>query len=311
MLKQLRQTVIQNLWNSYRASTAQIQSIEQGLCQRGIIKPALDHFAIIDLPGPHTGIPHLAQIFSAIGYLPQGRDYLADKQNEFLWMAEVDSIRAPAKDVLPQVVVADFWLDELPPAIRKIIEKYSSQAAPSPVRDIHKLSGRAYLGDMDAAKQIAHILSHYFSGRDWPLPTVNEFNTVKEFNELLAWVLVFGRRPNHFTLSVHLMPGFLDLAEFHRFIEDDVQLKLNREGGVMKGGAATGIAQGSTTGITEKVKLADGDVELPTGFVEFVWRYPQDPSCTKPVLWDEYFTGFIAQHANRVIESLYVGEEAR
>jgi hypothetical protein len=105
-------------------------------------------------------------------------------------------------------------------------------------------------------------------------------------------------------LSVHLNNYFSDLESFHQFIENEAQLKLNSEGGVIKGGESKGIAQGSTVGITKTIALVDGEIQLPHGFVEFVWRYPRAEKII-PVLWGDYFTGFVAGNADRVIESLY------
>lgn len=306
MLKHLRQQIVNHLWHQYCLVTPQMQQLQQALKMRGIHKIPLDHFAVIDLPGSHTGIPHLAQIFSAIGYIPQGRDYLADKQNEFMWMTEIDSIDSPAIDALPQVVNADFWLDEMPVNIRRIIEKYSRQANPSPVTDIHKLIGRVYLGDGQAAAQVIKMICDYFKGREWPLPTLREFLEVREFNELLAWVLIFGRQPNHFTISAHLLPIFSDIHQFNHFIEYEAGLTLNRENGVIKGNTAAGIEQCATTNKIQTIQLADGEINLPLGFIEYVWRHPRHATCTKPTLWSDYFTGFIAQQANKVVEALYV-----
>lgn len=172
---------------------------------------------------------------------------------------------------------------------------------------------RIQAGDIHANHEFHHVILSYFAGRDWPLPQVNEFYTVKEFNELLAWVLIFGRQPNHFTLSVHLLDTFTHLADFHAFIVNEVKLELNSEGGIIKGGQAAGIAQGSTMAIPQTIALPDGEINLPTGFVEFVWRYKQTtrketPTKQTPMRWKDYFTGFIAQHANHVIESLYESE---
>lgn len=304
MLKSLRQRVIKSLWQHHRDHSLQVKKIATALTKKNIENLFLDHFAIIDLPGPNTGISHLSAIFSAIGYREKGRDYLADKQNDFLWMAECDSNDRVASDVLPQIVVADFRLDEMPSEIKKIITKYAHQAPSSPLNQIQKLAQRVVEQDIHAEQQLHDMLINYFQGRDWPLPTHNEFCAVQEFNELLAWVLIFGRRPNHFSLSVHLFNHFANLAEFHQFIEEDVQLPLNREGGIIKGGKTSGIAQGSTIGIPHIVKLADGNIELPAEFVEFVWRYPRMRG-HQPLLWQDYFTDFVAQHADRVIESLY------
>ena len=283
-------SIINDLFNTWCSSSPDAAIIKTALLKKNIEMNNLDHFAIIDLPGPYSGIPVLREIFSDLGYEERGKDYLADKQNDFLWMAEKDCFNQPAKNVLPQVVVADFRLDEMPGEIRKIIYHYSCQTSPTAVSEIKKFGYQRIL--------------QYFSGRDWPLPAIKEFSLVREFNELLAWVLVFGRRPNHFTLSIHLMDAFADLESFHAFVLNETKLLLNQEGGVIKGGIKAGMAQGSTVGISQKVQLSDGEIYIPTGFVEFVFRYPLDP-LNHQGLWGDYFTDFIARHADRVIESLY------
>jgi len=300
MLKQLRQRIVQSLWIKYRQNNRSMQTVEKALRQCGINQLVLDHFAIIDLPGPHSGIPQLKAIFKTLGFEQRGSDYLVEKQNDFLWMAERDSAESKATDALPQVVIADFRLDQMPVEVSNIIKKYAKHTTPFPIEKLQQMEQGSILA-------IEAALIHYFRGRDWPMPTVKEFKTVQDFNKLLAWVLVFGRQPNHFTLSVHLLNHFADLNDFHCFIRKQTQLALNDDGGLIKGGEKTGIAQGSTRDIVEKINLHDGAIELPTGFVEFVWRYPVKPSSHhQPIWWNDYFTGFIAQHADHVIESLYV-----
>jgi hypothetical protein len=298
MQKHLRQNIVRGLWERYRLASPDMQRIAAVLKEKNIAHAALDHFAVIDLPGPHSGIPQLYEIFSALGYVERGKDYLAAKQNDFLWMAEGDCMRQPAEFALPQVVIADFRLDEMPSEIRNIIYHYSCKTDSTAAAEIVKL-----IQQPDALPLCTQKALHYFAGRDWPAPLVKEFHAVREFNELLAWVLVFGRRPNHFTLSVHLLNHFPDLQAFHRFVEEEVKLPLNHEGGSLKGGAHVGIAQGSTAGISQRILLADGEIEIPTGFVEFVWRYSEKPAGR---VWEDYFTHFIGQQADRVIESLYV-----
>lgn len=306
MLRQLRKSIIDHLWHQHREATSQLACIERHLSQRRIKASPLDHFAIIDLPGPHSGIPTLTAIFSLIGYQERGKGYLPDKQNDFLWMADTDSMQGFAYDALPQAVVADFRPEEMPASIAAIIQKYAQQSAIFPLSTAKALVERIHQNDRDACQTLFTLITSYLNGRDWPLPTKAEFYLVREFNELLSWVLVFGRRLNHFTLSVHLMREFTNLDSFHTFITEDVQLQLNQEGGVIKGGPHTGIAQGSTVGASQTITLADGTVDLPTGFVEFVWRYPAQSEITNPRYWKDYFTGFVAQHANHVIESLCV-----
>lgn len=308
MLKQVRQKIVQNLWETYSANSWQIQHIANKLKHRGADELTLDHFAIIDLPGPHSGIPRLQQIFSKLGFSAEGKDYLAEKQNDFMWLTEEDSRSQLATDVLPQVVIADFRLEEMPPEIRQIIEKYSHQTCSKIVDKILYLIEQVLSGNSLAESQLISTACQYFAGRDWPLPTLQEFRSVQQFNELLAWVLVFGRRPNHFTVSVHLLNSFANLEEFHRYMSEEAGLVLNQEGGLIKGGPHVGIAQGSTVGDLQKIALADAEIDLPDYFVEFVWRFPAHADIMQPVMWGDYFTGFIAQHADRVIESLYTSD---
>lgn len=303
MLKQLRQDIIQSLWITYSNNNPQVAEITHALAQRNIQIPPLDHFAIIDLPGPHSGIDHLKHIFSSLGYIERGRDYLADKQNDFLWLAEEDSTTQIAPTVLPQVVVADFRLEELPPEVKKIIEKSASYSNPIPYHDLGSWIERVQANDKSATESVKAFCLNYLKGREWPLPNLYDFKTVHEFNELLAWVLLFGRKPNHFTFSIHLLDQFATLAEFNQFLNQHTRLTLNQDGGLIKGGPHTGIAQSSTVGTQAEVTLEDGAINIPHEFVEFVWRYPT--SAHKPIYWNDYYTGFIAKHADHVIESLY------
>ena len=121
MLKNIRHQMIHALWNQYRQQSSQMMKIAQALAARNIITLPLDHFAVIDLPGPQTGIPILSDVFSALGFTKRGFGYLPDKQNDFVWLAEDDAPTQPATAVLPQVVIADFRLDEMPAEIRQII----------------------------------------------------------------------------------------------------------------------------------------------------------------------------------------------
>lgn len=305
MLKQTRQTIIQALWDRYLLTSAQAKKIQASLQKNGTQKIALDHFAVIDLPGPQTGIPRLTELFSHLGFSVRGKGYLADKQNDFVWLAEIDCTEHAAHAVLPQVVVADFRLDELPQNVKKIIEKYSAYAPTPPTQEIKQFIQQLALGKTQVISTLKDKILHYLAGRDWPLPTKHEFLTVKECNELLAWVLIFGRKPNHFTFSVHLMDGFANLHAFNQFIEKECELPLNQDGGIIKGNEIAGVAQSSTIGPSQTITLQDGCIDIPAGFVEFVWRYSTLPKGEQPIQWEDYYTGFVAHQANHVIESLY------
>ncbi len=308
MLKQIRQTIVSQLWQKFHQASPQVQAITHALSQQGITEPLLDHFAIIDLPGPHSGIPTLTELFTTLGFEVRGEGYLAAKQNGFRWLAECDSDDANATAVLPQIVVADFRPEEMPADVRNIVTHYAAQARPLPLAEIQQHLAAATAGHPEAIASLNTLIQTYLNGRDWPLPTYQEYCLVKAFNELLAWVLIFGRRPNHFTFSVHLLNAFPDLAAFNAFIKHTVGLPLNQDGGEIKGDARAMIAQSSTLGAPMTVSLAGGNISVADTFMEFVWRFAYD-SDHQPVRWTDYFNGFIPQHADHVIESLYTDDD--
>jgi hypothetical protein len=152
-------------------------------------------------------------------------------------------------------------------------------------------------------KPIVDFIQHNLMHRAWPLPSVGEYNTVLQENELMAWVLLFGRTINHFGIPIYLYAKYNDLNAFNDMMLARSDVEINSCNGCVKGGADCGIAQSSTLGAPCMMRLQDGVVKTRGGFMEFVWRYPK---VEKPSLWNDYYTGFFANNASKVIESLYV-----
>lgn len=296
-LKQTQTAVVETLWQLFTERFTYLAKIFALFSS----KITLDHLAIIDLPSQHTGINTLNQLFAALNYLPQGRDYLPDKQNEFMWLTPAENFQLKASESLPQIVIADFQIEALPIPIRDIIYKYTLHIKPFPWLMFHNLCGRMYKGDHTARLELTKFIATYCQRRDWPLPTAKEFYSVKEANELLAWVLIFGRQPNHFGISVHLVEKFSSLVEFNHWIKTHA-IELNQQQGEIKGTKEKGIAQSATVGQRIKLQLEDGIIALPGPFIEFVWRFSEK---SHPEYWSDYFTGFIGNQANYVIESVY------
>lgn len=308
MLRQFRKQLIEALWENYCCLSDDARIINAALAKRQCNEVVLDHFAVIDLPSPHSGIPTLKKIFTLLGYEVRGDEYLAKKQNDFSWLAEKDCAGQNPNTVLPQIVVADFRLHEMPEEIAAIIRKYS---AAIPALDFNRIENEIREiedGNTSANRSLLAYLLNYFQGRSWPLPSYTEFSAVRSFNELLAWVLIFGRRPNHFTYSAHLLDGFANFEAFNDYLEHELGLKLNTDGGKIKGSKAIGLAQSAAIEKKATIQLADKSIELPCTFVEFVWRY-RLAAKTAPSTWGDYFANFIPQQADKIIQSLYVPKE--
>lgn len=309
MLAQTRHHLIKILSQAFSRTCPDWMRIEKNLMHHGVSRLFLDHFAVIDLPGPHTGIPALTEIFSLIGYRPRGQGYLPDKQNTFVWLTEPDYKNKLAQDALPQIVIADFRLSAFPEEIKTLIEKYAAKAKPPPLAIMRSFAEQAMHNQESAAIALSELIADYLNTRNWPLPTVKEFELLRSFNELLAWVCVFGRQPNHFALAVHLLDRFSDLQTFHHILAQDPRLIFNTENSLIKGGPDSGIAQTSTMGNKIRIDLADGEIETTTSFVEFVWRFPHRAVQQPPIFWEDHFTDFVGEQANDVIESLYITEK--
>lgn len=304
VLNQVKNIVFSQLWENYKADLVEIETIQSYIQKNFQEKLIRDHFAIIDLPGPNTGIDTLACLFFYLGYQVRGQDYLAEKQNNFRWLAEEISNHSLASEASPQVVVADFRREALAPEVLKIIDYYASFAKALNINQLKFLHWRTLQQDESAAAELCSFILNYLQVRDWPLPTVREYEIVKSQNELLAWVLVMGRQVNHFAWSIHLSKGFSQLNVFNEFLSATLNISLNKKGGLIKGGINRGIEQSSTQPAVKAVRLADGLINLPDRFIEFVWRYPKKIGENK--LWHDFFTGFVADNADRVIESLFL-----
>lgn len=309
MLNRVKNTVFSHLWENYRSHLVEIDIIQNYIQKYFQEKLIQDHFAIIDLPGPYTGMDTLTCLFSYLGYKVRGQDYLAEKQNNFRWLSEEISDHSLASDVSPQIVVADFRREELSSQILKIIDYYVSFTQALNIDQLEFLYQRTLGQDKSAAAELCSFILNYLQTRDWPLPTVKEFEIVKNQNELLAWTLVMGRQVNHFAWSIHLSKGFSQLNLFNEFLSSTLNISLNKKGGLIKGDISRGIEQSSTQSAIKSIKLADGMVDLSDRFIEFVWRHPKKDGKNK--LWHDYFTGFVADNADRVVESLFLEKNGK
>ena len=290
------QHIIQSLWDRYDKAIPYIGQLFHGQAF------TLDHFAIIDLPSQCSGIPHLKKIFGELGFLQKGSGYLPEKQNDFLWMAHSAVEKQKAEHSTPQTVIADFRLNELSPATRKIITKYTGAVKGFDYAGFNQLAKDAQEGNQIAENRLATTVIQELWSRPWGLPTTRDYLAVKEENQLLAWVLLHGRKVNHFGVSIHLNPRYQSLEGFNIDIIGSKFVKLNNFAGEIKGSKECGIEQSSTLGREELTPTADGEVMANNCFIEFVWRFPINDN---PAYWGDYYTGFIPKNANNVIESIY------
>lgn len=296
MLSAIKNKLINQLWLKFYSTVPNCKLLFNNQL------PILDHLAIIDIKSKNTGISVLKQIFKKLGFIQRGKGYIPQKANDFIWMADVDSIYVDADKSLPQIVLADFRNELLSAQAQAIISNYIQNIESFNFQLFDERLVLAKSGNSVAADDVIFMIENYLSSRPWPQPTASEYKLIMEENELLAWVFLFGRKVNHFGLSVHLMDMTPNLSKFNQHLSRHDHIKFNNINGVIKGSKKLGIEQTSSQGRKLKIAFGNEIIEARDCFMEFVWRHPVKPH---PHLWCDYFTDFLPTNANTIIESLY------
>jgi len=299
MLATLRADLISVLWSNY------LNEIEYFTDIFGDNTPNLDHFAVIDLRSKHSGIRPLVKIFELLEFELAGSGYLPEKSNDFVWMREPGFMSQPINSCLPQIVLADFRTELLSAEVQNILSKYTDQVQEFDLSTLETMVKALKNGDKTAHKNIIKRISSYTNQRPWSLPTIEDYQDVRAENELIAWVLLMGRKINHFGVQINGYDNFRDLSCFLKYIKESNLSKINKIHGEIKGSVVDGIAQASSLGEEITASAANGDVITNNSFMEFVWRYPK--SSSPPKLNIDQHTEFVAKNANYVIESLLNG----
>jgi len=287
MLYNLQRQIIQNLWDNYIISIPNFHKIFAKKF------PLLDHFAILEINSNQEGKNLYARIFKKIGFDIKGEGYLAEKINDFIWLSANNKPYLLPEESLPQPIFADFRLELLTLKNRIILEKYIKQIVPFDEKLFDNLL-------KNIPENAIEYLTDFFCRRPWSKPTINDYLSIKEENQLIAWGLLFGRKVNHFGVNINFLNEYKSLSDFnnknHKFAT------FNEEAGEIKGGEYCGIAQSSTIGEVVGIEVADGIIKTHDSFLEFVWRFSQK---SNPQYFNDYYDGFIPRNANKVIESIY------
>lgn len=295
MKNSLQQALIKRLWDGYIVSIPSFSTIFPE-----DIQPSLDHFAIIDLQSEHFGISGMRLIFEKLGFKKAGCGYLPTKQNDFIWMTSDESYNATPQDSLPQVVLADFRHHELSEKAEAILNKYAAYASPIDHKKLDSVIEQA-MRDTNKIDAAVDYIESILISRDWPEPSLEDYNVIKVENPLIAWVLLFGRKVNHFGFGIYTTGEYDSIYSFTRKLRDELGLPINIESGMIKGSQSTGIEQSSTMGDVIYEQIGGQTIQTHDSFMEFVWRHPLS---AKPKFMRDYHNGFVAENANNIIESL-------
>lgn len=268
------QTFFDHLWQDYITITPQADLIRKLFADAEGISPdelVNDHVAFRTFAHTPLQLDHLEPLVLAMGY---------SLQDEYLFKAKKLRARSyihPDASV-PKIFISELLTEQLSEPAQSILAKYTSAIAGKP------------------ADQAV-----FWSGRHWPAPSAEDYNTLMKETEYGAWLLALGVRVNHFTVSINHLKRVANLTGTDRiqWVLDQVKAAgyaVNTVGGEIKGSPETLLEQGSTLADRQPMTFAGGDVqEIPTCFYEFTLRYADANG--------QVYQGFVEANADKIFES--------
>jgi hypothetical protein len=238
-----------------------------------------DHVAFRTLGGIHR----VARIFEALGYEARGCYTFPDKH---LTAIHYEHTTNPK---LPKIFISELKTYELPQEARDIIQDV--------VMSSHRpdLSNEflAQLHEAPSAELLSTLVDH-FETLPWKkLPSKSQVETLNQFSQYAAWVLVHGYKVNHFTLLVQ-PPDNIEIV-YEKMRAAGIPVKPTIEGL-----AGSKLRQTSTQAVMEDVAVVGDDDGLAT---TMPWPYAYVELAERPVQKDgTVFDGFMTNQALQLFE---------
>jgi len=247
---------------------------------------------------PNLGIASLEQVFLHYGYQRRDRYAFTEKKLDAHWYA-------PPAERFPRIFISELRVRELTPDAQRIIQSYTEGVHEDPVKRL----------DLDDASAVVGFLHAPL----WRTPTWAHYVRLRDESEYAAWVIYNRYYLNHFTVSVHNLPGeYGALEAFNRFLERR-GFTLNDSGGKVKTSPDGKLLQSSTVAAMVDAEFDDGrgGVErkrIAGSYVEFAERRVLDEFAHVPpreVRREHRREGFESGNADRIFESTYTTQTGR
>jgi hypothetical protein len=290
--------ILEGLMRRYRERVPDVGEIVAAMIEAGIVPSAdaieNDHIAFRTLGVPHLGIASLERIFLHCGYERRDAFSFAEKKLDAYWYH-------PPANHFPRIFISELRVDDLSPEAQHIVASYTDSVTSDPTLAID-------LNDGEAVDALLHCPL-------WRLPTFSDYARLRDESEYAAWTIYNRYYLNHFTISVHNLPGAL--ASLARF--DDFLLmrgfKLNDAGGTIKQSPDGLLLQSSTVAQIVDAPFADGDTHPIAGsYIEFAERrlLPRFAHLDATAIRREHRRdGFESANADRIFESTDTAQVAR
>lgn len=284
--------VLDGLMRRYMERVPDVQKVLDVMMAEGIIKAPSDiendHIAFRSLGIPHLGIASLEKLFLALGYIKKDYYYFPEKKLDAYWYA-------PPTERYPRIFLSQLRVQDLSGKAQEIIGRYTKDIKADPV-DALDLSNGARL-------------DQFLHSSLWPLPALEDYETLSAESEYAAWVIYNRYYLNHFTISVHNLPeGYNTIAQFNDFLEAH-GFTLNSAGGKIKQSPDGLLLQSATVAGKIEAAFPGGEKKLIAGsYVEFAERkaLPEFAGLPTGELKRQHRReGFEARNADKIFESTY------
>lgn len=253
-----------HLWADYLSVTPLAEQVYALLGATQSEEVINDHIALRTFNISKVGLDKLAAHFEALGYKACGEYHFEKKKLYAKHFEHSDPTQ-------PKVFISELLVEAFSPAIQKVIYNLIDQVD-------------------DSAVSADNFL---YSGTHWSIDSAT-YAMLLEESEYAAWMAAWGYRANHFTVSVNHLTQFKTIAAVNQKLKD-AGIALNTTGGEIKGSAEVLLEQSSTLADKINVEFSDKEMEIPSCFYEFAYRYHKPDG--------ELYTGFVAASADKIFES--------
>ena len=280
-----------NLWQDYY-QRVEYARIYQQMIQEAGFNIANDHLAFrslrltIESSGEKIdlGIPYLAQIVKALGYVEAGQYEFSDRY------LKACHYRHPEQDRynLPKLFISELVVDALPTSLAQQIK-----SAVNSGNFFHRQDLNQWL-TTESTETIVAQLKTVFS-RPWQPPKLSLVEAVDRVTQYGAWVLLHGYAVNHFTgyINHHQASIYSDIETTARALaERGIPMKNTIEGSL-----ETGLRQTATVAVTEMVEVWDDrDRQLS----QIPWTYAYYELAERNLIGGKLFEGFLNAQAKNL-----------
>lgn len=261
--------LFEQLWNNYLSVTPLAKKVHNLLGSTQSDDVNNDHIALRTFNIEKVNLDKLAAHFIELGYKECGEYHFEDKK---LYAKHYEH----SNPLHPKVFISELLVEKFEPEIQQIIHGIVDQV------------------DND----VVTADNFLYSGTHWSIDS-ETYKKLLAVSEYAAWTAAWGYRANHFTVSINNLSNFSTIEEVNAKLKE-AGFSLNTAGGEVKGSAEVLLEQSSTLADNFAVNFSDGEMEIPSCFYEFAYRYKKPDG--------DLYTGFVAASADKIFESTNVAK---